>query len=88
MTDEAMADCLGKNMVLTLQFSDKLDCHVFQTLDRMTPHKQYGEMFFFCSFSEYLAPICFHWVEFSPSMRLKGGYVDLKMSPEPQLTCG
>lgn len=33
--------------------------------------------------SEFLTAIDFHWVEFFSFVKLKKGYVDKKMSPEP-----
>lgn len=55
----------------------------------MTPTEQTES----CLFSSYFTPnpVGTHgaqWVEFFTSVRLKNGCVDLKTSPEPQLTSG
>lgn len=47
-------------------------------------------MFSFCSLFtvEYLATIGFHCVEFFPAVKLRNGYVDWKISPEPSSSSG
>lgn len=63
---------LAINVALKLPSQDKLDCRVFETLEWSSMETL-----------EVLTTIDFHWVQFFSFVKLKNGYVDNKMSPEP-----